>query len=165
VNRWTILARAGLIAGTLLASLASSALYAADLPPAGGLFPDQTTSNQFIMHYQPGAPYADIENEVRERGGSILQHIPQLNAVVVQLPEIGPLSAQSAGGAVSEPPFVYIEPNLLRYPMVDPNDPYYSPTGADPRQWGLERIHAPAAWDAAKGDDGGDRRARYGRGP
>lgn len=151
MNRWNRLARVGLIAGMLLISLAPAALQAAGPPPPDAASQLQTGPEQVIMRYQPGTPYVDIENEVRGRGGSILQHIPQLNAVVVQFPvEVGPLSAQSAAGA-PEAPFVHAEPNRLRYPTIDPNDTYYAPTGADPRQWGLERIHASAAWDVAKG--------------
>lgn len=152
MNRWTTLARATVIAGLLLVSLVPAALDAAGSPPAAGPALLQTSPDQVIMRYQPDTPYADVANAVRAQGGSIVEHIPQLNAVVVQLPApgpVGPLSAQGAGEP--EGPFVHVEPNRLRYPTLDPNDPYYAPAGSDPRQWGLERINAPAAWDVAKG--------------
>jgi len=60
VNRWNRLARAGLIAGMLLVSLAPAALQAAGPPPLDGASRLQTGPEQVIMRYQPGTPYVDI---------------------------------------------------------------------------------------------------------
>ncbi|MEW6681018.1 MAG: S8 family serine peptidase, partial [bacterium] len=45
------------------------------------------------------------------------------------------------------PDVVYAEPNYIRHICVSPNDPDFS------KQWGLNKVSAPSAWDISTGTD------------
>jgi thermitase len=45
----------------------------------------------------------------------------------------------------ADPRVRYAEPEYVHHALATPNDPYFS------RQWGLERMQAPAAWDVTHG--------------
>ncbi|NDJ77488.1 MAG: S8 family serine peptidase [Chloroflexi bacterium] len=101
----------------------------------------QAVPNTYILHYVPGSSPAEIDALVAGRGGTVIDRIPALNAVVIALPgatEFAPLR--------DDEQVLALEPDLVRYPALSPNDPGLG------SQWAFNNIHAYAAWDRTVGD-------------
>jgi serine protease len=112
---------------------------------------------ELLVRYKPGTTAetsARLNAAVRARS---VRRFSLLNAEQVKLPE--GVSVQDAiVQYMQDPNVLYAEPNYLRYPMMAPNDPYFSP-----QQWALNNtgqyasgtlgadIAMPKAWDITQG--------------
>jgi thermitase len=121
---------------TLPLESAAGGAASLDTPPAS-----ETVPGEYILHYRPGTPRADVEALVAASGGMIVRDLPQLNAVVIQVPDGG-----MAGALTADYEVVLLEANRLRYPVATTPDDYDGVI-----QWGLNNIHAPDAWDVTLG--------------
>jgi subtilisin family serine protease len=80
---------------------------------------------------------------VRVRGGRVVEHQRASGLLVVRVPADPPAWARAIR---STPGVRYAEPDyLVEADQTVPNDPML------PSQWGLQAIHAPAAWDLTTG--------------
>ena len=90
-------------------------------------------------------PTADVHRVVAAIDGSVLREIRELNTVTVRLPP--PTSIVDAIRKLQGMAGVrYAEPNYVYQPFLTPNDPFFSS-----KQWGPQKINAPAAWDITAG--------------
>src|SRR5947209_8726254 len=91
-------------------------------------------------------PTADVHRVVAAIDGSVLREIRELNTVTVRLPP--PTSIVDAIRKLQGMAGVrYAEPNYVYQPFLTPNDPFFSS-----KQWGPQKINAPAAWDITTGN-------------
>lgn len=95
-------------------------------------------SQQVTIVFQPDADNAARADYIQQIGGEIVQEIPQLNAVVVNVasnPTVIHALPQS-------PAIINSEPDYIVTALEIPNDEHY------PEQWGLPLTNAPTAWDS-----------------
>jgi len=90
-------------------------------------------------------PTADVHRVVATIDGTILSEIKELNTVTVRLPPPASIvdtirKLQGMAGVR------YAEPNYVYQLFLTPDDPFFSS-----KQWGPQRINAPAAWDITAG--------------
>ena len=90
-------------------------------------------------------PTADVHRVVAAIDGAVLREIKELNTVTVRLPRPTSIvdtirKLQGMAGVK------YAEPNYVYQPFLTPNDPFFSS-----KQWGPQKINAPAAWDITTG--------------
>ncbi len=122
----------------LVLGLAVAALHQVPVQAQGGT--PEIIPHQYVMFYEPGASQAEIDALIASSGGTLLQAIPALNAVLVEIPTQARATALSARDGVTA-----LEPNLLRQPTITPNDPGRT------SQWALGKIDAYTAWDVTRG--------------
>ena len=119
-----------LLAAFLLSGFISPGIAAAPPPDESG--------GKFILHPEEGK-LADVVAEIVVQGASVQKALPQGN-LLVEAPEgIGETSLSRLPGVS------WAEPDIPFYAQTTPNDPDYA------RQWYLERINMPQAWDTASG--------------
>ena len=88
---------------------------------------------------------SDVHRVVAAVDGTVLREIRELNAVTVRLPQ--PISIVDTIRKLQGMAGVrYAEPNYVYQPFLTPNDPFFSS-----KQWGPQKINAPAAWDTTTG--------------
>jgi thermitase len=90
-------------------------------------------------------PKADVRKIVSAINGAVLKEFRELNAVLVGLPQSASVvetirKAQVISGVK------YAEPNYMYRAFLVPNDLFFST-----KQWGPQKINAPAAWDKTTG--------------
>lgn len=99
---------------------------------------------ELLVAFRTDAPADRIDALHRQIGARVLGVIQRRRLYRVRLPKgmtiDAAIKAYQASGLVR-----YAEPNALRYPQGEPDDPRY----AD--QWGLAQISAPAAWAVTQG--------------
>src|SRR5438128_4454870 len=98
---------------------------------------------QIIIGFVPKTDARKIATAVN---GTVLRELRELNAVLVGLPQSSSIvetirKAQTISGVK------YAEPNYVYRAFVDPNDPFFST-----KQWGPQKINAPAAWGVTAGN-------------
>lgn len=99
----------------------------------------QRIPGEYIVHYTPGTSPEAVESLVAEYGGRVLQRLDAIHAVVISLPGGEAATTMQAESGLD------LEPNLLRQPMLTPNDPSLG------NQWAFNNMHAYAAWDVTTG--------------
>src|SRR2546427_1565990 len=97
---------------------------------------------QVIIGFVPKTDARKIATAVN---GTVLRELRELNAVLVGLPQSSSIvetirKAQTISGVK------YAEPNYVYQAFLLPNDPFYT------KQWGPQKINAPAAWDMTTGN-------------
>src|SRR2546426_4633294 len=86
-------------------------------------------------------PTADVHRIVTAIDGTVLREIRELHAVTVRLRQ--PTSIVDTIRKLQGMAGVrYAEPNYVYQPFLTPLDPFFSS-----KQWGPQKINAPAAWD------------------
>ncbi|MBI4227552.1 MAG: S8 family serine peptidase [Candidatus Omnitrophica bacterium] len=108
--------------------------------------------------FQGRRALADIQRQYprrTQRSVSAAQLPDLANVYVLTFDRATDLRALAARYA-QDPAVAYAEPNGFVHIQLDPNDTYASSSGAWGQAgrdlWGLEQIHAPAAWDVTRGE-------------
>src|SRR3989449_8503959 len=96
---------------------------------------------QIVIGFLSGA---DIRKVIAAVNGKALKEIKELNSVTVGLPSATSIvdtirRLQGMAGVR------YAEPNYVYHLFLTPSDPFFS------KQWGPQKISAPAAWDITTG--------------
>lgn len=113
-------------------------------------------AGELIVTYEPGYSAAPVEGAAQEAGGEIEEEIPELNARLVELPEVKAKSseaereqllAQKKKELEQAPAVESVQYNYVYKGAAVPNDPRYG------EQWGLQKIKAARAWDKVKGNN------------
>jgi len=101
--------------------------------------------DRVLVRFRPGTPPDKMEALHRRVGGRVVQTIPQIGVLVVQVPSN---TVQAAIGVyTSDPVTEFAEPDGVAEAFVVPNDPYFG------SQWGPQKVEAPAAWDTTTGSN------------
>lgn len=140
-----------LILGVALALVAAACGTMQSQPPAPR-GPDLTVQqvgpaapDRVLVRFRPGTPPDKMEALHRRVGGRVVQTIPQIGVLVVQVPSN---TVQAAIGVyTSDPVTEFAEPDGVAEAFVVPNDPYFG------SQWGPQKVEAPAAWDTTTGSN------------
>jgi thermitase len=90
-------------------------------------------------------PSAEPQKVVATIHGRVLSEIKNLNAMVIILPQ-GVSIVDSIRKFQGIPGVKYAEPNYIYHALLVPNDPFFAT-----KQWGPQKINAPAAWDTTTG--------------
>lgn len=97
---------------------------------------------QLIIRFLPGASIEPVLSAIQ---GTVLRELKTFNAAVVDLPP-----GASIVDTIRKVQFMsgvkYVEPNYIYRLSLTPNDLYFAT-----KQWGPQKIGAPAAWDATTG--------------
>jgi thermitase len=122
----------------LLLSMMGS--FASAQPPVDtlGHAPDR-----ILVKFQPGTPDAAKANVHQRLGGKVIGVIPEIDVLVVSVPQNQAAEKARAYGAEKNVKFA--EPDYVATAIFEPNDPYFT------SQWGLTKIQAPQAWDVTTG--------------
>src|SRR2546422_3645622 len=96
---------------------------------------------QIVIGFLSGA---DIRKVIVAVNGKALKEIKELNSVTVGLPSATSIvdTIRRLQGMAS---VRYAEPNYVYHLFLTPSDPFFS------KQWGPQKIGAPAAWDITAG--------------
>jgi hypothetical protein len=101
-------------------------------------------AGEIVVGVRAGARATDIVRELRATGFSAKRTLYRGAAIVVSVPEER-VGAQTAAKLAALPGVAFAEPNSILRLAAAPNDARYV------RQWGLDKIGAPAAWASATG--------------
>lgn len=150
-----LLAALALATAALLLSAPGASGVAADRFSEEGPEGLQRAAGELVVAYVSGASEAGIEASNAERGAETVGTIPQINARVLSFPEIKALGREERIEALEEAKRAYEAD-----PLVDVVDYNYGrrttqESGADyggGGAWGVQRIGAPEAWNAATGE-------------
>lgn len=100
---------------------------------------------RIVVRYRDGVQVRSLRTLNESFLGSVVDEIPSLNAVVVQVP------AERLDAALSilrnDPNVLYAEPDAVAHIAFTPNDPEYPV-----HQYGPQIIQADKAWDITRGD-------------
>ncbi|HWI40416.1 MAG TPA: S8 family serine peptidase [Verrucomicrobiae bacterium] len=122
---------------------AAAATLLAAVPATAGSKPSRPGS--VIVKYREGTAETHREELRRRHGGRKIREFRELKMEAMRVPE-GKDAAEAAAEISADPSVEYAEPDFIVKAMATPGDPqFYS-------QWGLNRIAAPAAWDASTGN-------------
>ncbi len=89
---------------------------------------------------------AEAQKVVAAINGTVLKEFKEINAVVLRLPE-GASIVETIRRVQAMSGVKYAEPNYIYHLFVIPNDPFFAS-----KQWGPQKINAPAAWDVTTGN-------------
>src|SRR2546430_16255044 len=144
-----------LVIGVLLVVGCTSGARLAGVPGPGQGVPTGPpllpSSDAGLPHHVPGSfalrsvRTADVQRVVATIDGTFLSEIKELNTVTVRLSPPASIvdtirKLQGMAGVR------YAEPNYVYQLFLTPDDPFFSS-----KQWGPQRINAPAAWDITAG--------------
>lgn len=117
-------------------------------PPEKGVLPlppSEFVEGEFLVKFHPGAPAEGIRSFHAEQQAQEIELIAEIGLSRRRVP-----TGFSVGEMVNayrrNPNVLYASPNYIRHVEETPDDPYFGP-----RQWNLQKIGAPAAWDITKG--------------
>ncbi len=103
--------------------------------------------HELLVRFRPEATDKQVAALHRSLGSVVLKSLDRLRLDCVrlreELAEGAGIALYAAAGIVAS-----AERHALRYPMVEPDDPYY----VDNTQWGMTRIQMPAAWEKSTGN-------------
>src|SRR5438552_11010710 len=99
---------------------------------------------QIIIGFVPKTDARKIATAVN---GTVLRELRELNAMLVGLPPQSSSIVETIRKAQTISGVKYAEPNYVYRAFVDPNDPFFST-----KQWGPQKINAPAAWGVTAGN-------------
>jgi thermitase len=144
--------RAGLAVAALgVLLVAFGTLYAVKLltaPPEAGVLPlppSDFVPGEFLVKFHPGAPAEDIRNFHAEQNAPEIELIPGIDVSRRRVPE-GATVREMVERYRRNPNVQYAEPNFRAGELDTPNDPLFGS-----RQWNLQKMGAPAAWELTKG--------------
>ncbi len=106
------------------------------------------TENEKIIHLDSGLNESEAITKVKEMGYKALDFIPELDAILVEVPDSGRVSAMSSSNGnaadigTSQPNHIFTTQDY-----VIPNDENFS------RQWGASAIKLPQAWRQTTGSN------------
>lgn len=100
--------------------------------------------NRLVVQRRNGASPTDVNRGLGANGAWVVSQIPQINVMVLQVPE---QAADRVAAALERSGnFTFIEKDFVaQATTTTPNDPSFS------SQWHLSTIQAPSAWDLTKG--------------
>jgi hypothetical protein len=102
-----------------------------------------SSKSELLLRFKPGACEQSKVNTLTSLGLEIVDEIPQIEVLVVSVPQETLLRVKSA---LSHNPMIdFVEENLKISMAETPNDKYYG------LQWHLQKISAPGAWDITLG--------------
>jgi thermitase len=90
-------------------------------------------------------PATEPQKVIATVNGKVLNQNKNLNAVVISLPP-GSSIVEAIRKFQGIPGVRYAEPNYIYRALLIPNDPFFAT-----KQWGPQKINAPAAWDTTTG--------------
>lgn len=107
----------------------------------------EAASTSLLVKYKPSVSAATRSNINAQIGAKGKRHIAPLGVDVVQV-----TSSETAGEIMakykSRSEVEYVEPNYLAKRFFTPNDSLFT------KQWNLQKIEAPKAWDVSQGGFG-----------
>lgn len=135
----------GLAAFSLLAALA----FAGSAAASGR--PDETTyaPHELVVRFEPTTTRPERNRVLAELGVRVLERSTRPGLVRLRLPAASPVE-RTAAALERRPDVRWAEPNHRYEPVATPSDPKY----LDNTLWGLNKIHAPEAWDLTTGSAG-----------
>jgi subtilisin family serine protease len=100
----------------------------------------ERVTNQVMVRFAAGVSITEQTAYAQRLGGQIVRQFPALNAVVIKLPDVDGVNAQSA--LPESPLVVQSEPDyyVSALQLAPPNDPLYA------QQWALPIMGVPNAW-------------------
>jgi subtilisin family serine protease len=112
---------------------------------------DETTyaPHELLVRFEPATTRAERNRALAELGVSVLERSTHPGLVRVRLPAASPVEP-TAAALERRPDVRWAEPNHRYEPAATPSDPKY----LDNTLWGLNKIHAPEAWDLTTGSTG-----------
>ena len=126
----------------LIIALGFQFSYAQNEESQDGEFVD----GELIVKVHPDADPEALEQDLEADGNTIVETIPELGVVVVEVPQNVPVS--SAEAAIAEDPDVeYVEKNYIVHADVTPSDSGYNFQSSY-----FNVVDAPQAWDNMTGD-------------
>lgn len=143
MRRWFVI-------GTIIVAVLISSLMAAGPVAAAGVeAPKPPTWNtpdtiRLVVKFERGASVERAQRLASAFGGKTVTSIPQLNALVVAVPEEKLAAALAAYRSL--PDVQYVEQDGIAQAAFTPNDPEYTL-----HQYGPEIINAAQAWDITQG--------------
>jgi len=116
------------------------------VPQTPAQYGAESVPGELVVGLEPGASSSAsqaVSATVQGFGGRIVDEIPEISAVKVEVPAG---NEQAAMGMVQSLGNVdYVEPNYLAEMLSEPDDEYWD------KQWDMRKISAPQAWDLVKG--------------
>ena len=112
-------------------------------------------SGELIVIYKPGAPRRAVEASDDKVAAKTKEKVPEIRTRLLTFPkikdekvrEVREKALERRKQALERDPTVEaVEYNYLSKPVAAPNDPSFD------KQWGLEKIEAPRAWEEARGE-------------
>lgn len=104
-------------------------------------------ARELLVRFRPEATELQIEALHRSLGSSVLKALGYLKLHRVRLRE-GLSETEGAALYAAAKIVAAVERHALRYPLLTPNDPYYS------QQWNMTKINMPGTWEIAQGRGG-----------
>jgi subtilisin family serine protease len=102
--------------------------------------------NRLVVQRRNGANPNNVNQVLGANGAVTVAQIPQINVLVLQVPE---QAADRVAAALERSgQFTFVERDYLARTFATPSDPYF------PSQWHLSTIQAPSAWDRTTGAAG-----------
>jgi len=131
-------------------TISQSSGYAYSASRNSDLEPRVLTTGRILVKFRSGTDASKVLQSASIQSGIIVDRVNPLGVKVVRPRTV---LAQSLGALErlanhieQNPSVIYAQPEVLLQPQdVTPNDPDYS------RQWGLQRIRAPKAWEISTG--------------
>ena len=109
------------------------------------VFTEDYVPGELLVGFKGGVAPNDALTIHKQIGAEVIEQFSIVPVAHVRLPSRLSM-VQAAKQYAANPAVRYVEPNYIVRPVdTVPNDPSY------PDLWGMERIHAPAAWDVAVG--------------
>jgi hypothetical protein len=103
-----------------------------------------STKSELLLRFKPGVGQLRKEGVFSSLALEVLDEIPQIEVLVVSVPQDALFHVESA---LSHNPMIdFVEENCQIPPSVIPNDPYFG------SEWHLTQISAPQAWDVSTGN-------------
>jgi subtilisin family serine protease len=103
-----------------------------------------STKGELLLKFKPGVSQLCKERILSSSSLEVLDEIPQIETLVVSVPQDALLHVESA---LSHNPMIdFVEENRQIPPSAIPNDPYLG------SEWHLTQISAPQAWDVSTGN-------------
>jgi thermitase len=122
----------------LLPMLLFSGTAFAALPEVGS-----AGAEELLIKFRPDVNPSEMAQIHRQQGGQVKETIPSIGVQVVTIPS--GKAAEKIKGYSANPKVLYAEANYLATAIYTPDDAYFD------KQWGLNKIQAPQAWDVTKG--------------
>ena len=125
----------------LFAMLLFPSTASAALPEVGS-----AGAEEILIKFRPDVNPSEMAQIHRQQGGRVRETIPSIGVQVVTIPS-GQASEKIKGYSASSK-VLYAEANYLATAIYTPDDAYFD------KQWGLNKVQAPQAWDVTKGSSG-----------
>ena len=108
--------------------------------------PASWVADELLVAHHPGIDRPRVEEIYRSHGATIVDEIPQIRTHLLR---VAPSALESVRQALARRPEIeFVERNYVMPAALTPNDANYW------KEWHLEKINAPSAWDVSTGDSG-----------